>query len=913
MQVLVFGLTGEEFLLARRSFRALAGQGLILEEPLLGREAIGARLRAAGEALLMVRCGCWLEKTLPDRIPSSATRLPLAAFGKTVNDPAWRAPSTETMEMRPFTPRCLYLETAAARALGESLEGNEWDQAAYALLTDETRIRAVQLPELAHVHDPRLRVLQVATSVQYGGAERVAIDLADGLCKRGHSAWLAALGKPTRKAYVPERNFFDLSKCGRDPQSRANGVARLARELRVDVIHAHLISAAESEALWATGIPLTVTMHNMPQSWPGGFSNGAAQAGIGSENPKADMLVGCCQTVAAAIDGAQFGIPCRAAWNGIEAGRYAPTPERLAAGQNWRRTHGCGDGDLVLISVANPRRQKQLHRIPEIVVRLQEAMPERVIRCVLVGEPACASADGAEAQSALDEAVAHWLTGDLAGRLLQTGASEEVGVLLSAANVYLSTSDFEGLSLAQLEALASGLPVVATDVGGAGEIAREMGEHTEYYRRVPAGASASDFAAAVLESVPQAAAPRASRLPPAFHKDRMVQRMEQLYAVTLAKRSARSKNRDGVWVITNNFSMGGAQSSARRLLEYWKAKGIAVRAFTVQEEHATLGARTLAGNGVPVTLVPPPDGADSARAVARILGVAADRPPQAVLFWNLITSYKLLIADGLRDPGTGIFDVSPGEMCFRSLEDYFRKPRAELPYRDGRQYGVNLSGAVVKFAAEKETAEQHLGRPVEVIRNGVPLQIRRPRQVGGKVFFGTAARISPDKRLEDLIAAFSMAHPALPPYELHIAGKIERGAEAYASGLRELGAALPVHWRGELPGTAEFLEELDIFVMISEPAGCPNASLEAMAAGLPVIATNVGGACEQVVDGVTGRLSPRRDTAALAVALIELAHHPKAQAHFGAAGQRRAAEEFSLEAMATAYTQLCLPQLPGAV
>ena len=172
--------------------------------------------------------------------------------------------------------------------------------------------------------------------------------------------------------------------------------------------------------------------------------------------------------------------------------------------------------------------------------------------------------------------------------------------------------------------------------------------------------------------------------------------------------------------------------------------------------------------------------------------------------------------------------------------------------------------------------------------------------------FGTACRISPDKRLDDLLAAFALAHAALPPYELHIAGRIERGADEYAKALREIARALPVVWRGELPGTADFLRELDVFVMISEPAGCPNASLEAMAAGLPVIATDAGGAHEQVIDRVTGRITPARDAAALAVALIELAHHPKAQVYYGMAGQTRAASEFSLEGMVEAYARLCL-------
>ena len=75
--------------------------------------------------------------------------------------------------------------------------------------------------------------------------------------------------------------------------------------------------------------------------------------------------------------------------------------------------------------------------------------------------------------------------------------------------------------------------------------------------------------------------------------------------------------------------------------------------------------------------------------------------------------------------------------------------------------------------------------------------------------------------------------------------------------LRRLAEGLPVEWLGSLDETVEFLRDLDLFVLVAEPPGCPNASLEAMACGLPVIATDVGGMREQVVDGVTGRLVGR--------------------------------------------------------
>ena len=113
-------------------------------------------------------------------------------------------------------------------------------------------------------------------------------------------------------------------------------------------------------------------------------------------------------------------------------------------------------------------------------------------------------------------------------------------------------------------------------------------------------------------------------------------------------------------------------------------------------------------------------------------------------------------------------------------------------------------------------------------------------------------------------------------------------------------------WAGELASVEGFLDGLDAFALVAEPAGCPNASLEAMAAGLPVVITDVGGAREQVVDGVNGRVTPRDDPDALAAAIVALSRDAELRRAMGERGRTRAAERFSVAGMTDAYTRLCL-------
>ncbi|NLG65402.1 MAG: glycosyltransferase family 4 protein, partial [Actinobacteria bacterium] len=91
---------------------------------------------------------------------------------------------------------------------------------------------------------------------------------------------------------------------------------------------------------------------------------------------------------------------------------------------------------------------------------------------------------------------------------------------------------------------------------------------------------------------------------------------------------------------------------------------------------------------------------------------------------------------------------------------------------------------------------------------------------------------------------------------------------------------------------AEYLSAADVFVLPSYREGMPRSILEAMALGLPVVATNIRGCREEVVDGDTGFLVPVRDSAALADRIGRLIDDPGLRRRMGAAGQARARELF---------------------
>lgn len=130
-----------------------------------------------------------------------------------------------------------------------------------------------------------------------------------------------------------------------------------------------------------------------------------------------------------------------------------------------------------------------------------------------------------------------------------------------------------------------------------------------------------------------------------------------------------------------------------------------------------------------------------------------------------------------------------------------------------------------------------------------------------------------------------------------------------------------IRWMGQLdhPAVRALYRESDLFVLAprivrdGDRDGLPNVVVEALSQGLPVVATRVSALPEIVEDGINGRLVPPEDPGALAAALAALVAEPAARRRLGAAGIRRVAEGWDLEASADRLAALLAPALDGAV
>jgi glycosyltransferase involved in cell wall biosynthesis len=192
---------------------------------------------------------------------------------------------------------------------------------------------------------------------------------------------------------------------------------------------------------------------------------------------------------------------------------------------------------------------------------------------------------------------------------------------------------------------------------------------------------------------------------------------------------------------------------------------------------------------------------------------------------------------------------------------------------------------------------------VQTIYNGLDLadwgRTVAPAKAAGEFLIATVGNIRRVKGHDVFLRAAAMVVSEFPGARFSIAGEVLE-ADYFAelqTLVGELQLGERIHFAGGVTNLREHLSGADVFVLPSRSEGFSNAIVEAMAASLPVVATDVGGNAEAVTDGVSGFVVPSEAPAALAAAIVRLLVDPMLASRMGMAGKRIVAERFTTDAM----------------
>jgi len=209
-------------------------------------------------------------------------------------------------------------------------------------------------------------------------------------------------------------------------------------------------------------------------------------------------------------------------------------------------------------------------------------------------------------------------------------------------------------------------------------------------------------------------------------------------------------------------------------------------------------------------------------------------------------------------------------------------------------------------------AEGGAARKVVVLENGVDLPrfAALPLPAGGRRAprVGAVANLRPVKAIDLFIQAAARVRDEFPDATFHVAGEGEQRPELERL-IAELGLTGQFHLHGAVADVPAFLASLDVAVLCSHAEGMSNALLEAMAAGRPVVATDVGANGHLLRGGELGLLVPPGDEAALAGAIGRVLRDPAEGVRLGEAARRHVQTYYSRDAMRQRfeafYERLC--------
>jgi L-malate glycosyltransferase len=357
----------------------------------------------------------------------------------------------------------------------------------------------------------------------------------------------------------------------------------------------------------------------------------------------------------------------------------------------------------------------------------------------------------------------------------------------------------------------------------------------------------------------------------------------------------------------DNMNVGGTELNAVRTAERLVARGVELRVFSLATEGPLL--ERYAEMGVPVHFLPL-DGLFSRSALTRGRELAGLVRRHGVDVVHAHDVYSNIFA--------GVWARSAGAAFVASRRWWGG------PYRLSQRVANRLSYAVANrvlansesVAAMLRSKERLPARCVAVVRNfvdeaaftapdaawmdAVASELQLP---GDRTVVGVVASLQPIKNHDMLLKAVAQLRD-VPDLYVVLVGRdygVRDQLEALAI---ELGIRDRLRFAGLRPSVPSMHYFFDISVLTSLSEGLPNSILEAMAAGKPVVATDVGAIPDAVADGVNGYLVPSGDADALAGSLRALAADPEARRRMGREARSRAQSLYSAQAALNSLLEL---------
>lgn len=725
-------------------------------------------------------------------------------------------------------------------------------------------------PPVFEIIDNELTV--AISSLSIGGAERIVLDWARRIypCWRVH---LIVLRNRNQEWFVPSfirvTRLEDADLLARFPSDMDISLKRLAQLRGIGgdigkkpnpVIVCHLLNQKERQALAEGGASIVTVLHNAKDGWPEGPNH----------------LVGSFQTIAVSSACAD---DLRASnWNGsvsvirhIPARRLPQWDHRAEIRERW----GVPPDALVIGMVGAVKKQKNY---PFALHIFRDFLRKQSAYLVILG--------GSIGQSARED----WQTIvqmvydlGLRNNVAMPGFTPDASAYLCAFDMLLNTSHFEGLSIATLEALMMGMPVVASAVGGQGEIS------CDGLKLIPLDSDNDTWVDALDQSVGKRFNEPDWATFPSF----------RLW--TLAGIARPTEDSSRVMFVTANLNSGGAQRSLVNLAKSLQGE-LDFCIVVAGNSTDTYFYSDLLGAGVEVYRSS--DNQNSFNNAESLAMMICSENIGTVCFWNLDPKIKLLLVKAFGFSSVRFIDVSPGDEAFDSLESIGEFQRFIAFTKE--EFYARLDTLVLKYNGRIPSGCEE---KTLVIPNGVPEQsiVKTNYLLQGVPRIVVNGRIAETKFLLEIIQAVRIIQESFPLAELHVYGSAEPGKQSYAERVFESAGEdtdRTIFFHGANFETVRLLSEYDVCVVLGKDQGCPNALLEALSVGVPVVANDDGGTREQVIHEITGLLIANRSPVELAAALVRVLHDRNFAQSIGCGGRVHVLEQFSMGRMKQAYMDL---------